>query len=72
MTKNKDIIKFVVKNEKEVDTAIILMKAFGDVATYAFSPIIDSISANELGKVLIAKKLNAVLSLQLHKMCDFI
>ena len=72
LRKDKDVIKFVVQNQAQVLRAEICMKVFGlEHVTYAFSPITNSISVKELADILISRKLNVVLSLQIHKMCDF-
>ena len=68
----QDVIKFVVKNKTEVNEAEILMKALGlNSVVYAFSPLLNCISVKELAAILIERKANVVLSLQIHKMCDF-
>ena len=71
LRKELDIIKFVVSKVTEIDEAETIMKYFGDKYTYAFSPIVSSITPHALGSILIERKLNVVLSLQIHKLCNF-
>jgi len=69
--RNTDVVKFVCRHIKDIDTAIKLKTQFekNNKAIFAFSPVHETLSAKELANILITKKVkNSVLSLQVHKL----
>jgi 7-carboxy-7-deazaguanine synthase len=73
--RNTDVVKFVVKNEKELQRAINIKQSLEEADTkciFAFSPIVSkSFDSENIANLLLNKNIhNAVLSLQIHKMLD--
>ncbi len=72
--RKKDVVKFVVANSDDITYALFIKERAelqGCKCVFAFSPVADKMTAEQLADSLIKRKVrNAVLSLQLHKILD--
>lgn len=74
--REKDVIKFVVKDEEEAMQAFFIKEHLESNSTsgkaiFAFSPIEPNLSAKRLAELLLQNKVrNSVISLQIHKVFD--